>query len=122
MTNTPDDLTDAPAQIRHMASLSRRSHVDTTITRTERGYRVLIASTVRDRRIEMTVVRRGNRWVGEDPSFTENGVELDIAGGLAEMLRAMSQAGDMVGSPAASTRYQGSNPTLVTRSHTIIRN
>jgi 1,2-phenylacetyl-CoA epoxidase catalytic subunit len=125
MADTPDDLTDVPAKIQHLASLNRRSDLDTTITRTEHGYHVLIKSTVRDRSFEMTMVRQGRRWVGENPKITEDGVELDNAGeagDLTGLLRAMSQSGDMVGSTTANTRHQRTSPNLVIRSHTVIRN
>ncbi|MFC9085118.1 hypothetical protein [Nocardiopsis dassonvillei] len=114
------ELSSAPAIIRHLAAHGRRATVDTTITVCSHGYRVTISSAKQDRRIQAHLMRKGRRW-WQELAFFEGETEVDVEGGLAEMMRLLSKAGDRVGSPAANTRHQGTNPTLATRSHTIIR-
>jgi hypothetical protein len=114
------DLENAPALIRHLAAHGRRATVDTTITACSHGYRVTISSAKQDRRVQAHLMRKGRRW-WQELAFFEGDTEVDVEGGLAEMMRLLSKAGDRVGSPTANTRHQGANPTLVTRSHTIIR-
>lgn len=113
-----------PAQIAHLQALGRGRGRTVEVVPNERGYQVTITATHRQRTRELRVdlVRRKRRWVDRNHQFLENGEEVDVLGGLGAMLRKLSQSGDLVGSPAARTRMPGANPTLVTRSHTIIRN
>ncbi|WP_435113451.1 hypothetical protein [Nocardiopsis synnemataformans] len=120
-TRPHDDLTGAPTQVQHMAALGHRRNITTTVTKDQGVYHVTISSTEHDRRIEVRLVRRGRRWVNDHVALYEGDTEVDLEGGIAGMLRALSQSGDLVGSPTANTRHQGTNPTLTTRSHTIIR-
>lgn len=116
---TPDT---PPALARHMQALStRRSSPTLTITPTDRGYRVQVDFTGKDRHVEYTLVRRKRRWIPVDLRCAENGREVTEAD-FAEVMRALSASGDRVGAPAEHTRHPGANPTLTTRAHTIIRN
>lgn len=114
---------DAPAMIRHLLAMgSRSSAQDIDVTPTSRGgYRVTIRFARQDKRMEIHFARRKRRWVATDVRCFENNREVK-EGDLGSVMRALSTSGDRVGAPAEHTRHPGANPSLVTRSHTIIRN
>ncbi|MFD6094691.1 hypothetical protein ACFVWN_01360 [Nocardiopsis flavescens] len=112
-----------PAQIRHLEVLgSRRSSPAVTITPLNGNrYRIEVDFAPQDKRATAIFVRRGRRWIPTDIQAVENGHKVAEAD-FTDVMRQLSSSGDRVGTPAEHTRHPGANPTLVTRSHTIIRN
>lgn len=123
MTGSPlsaQDLTTAPTFIRHLLIRVGRTNADVEVSTCSHGYRIALTSPTGHRRLKVHLTRRKRTW-WEQLSFFEGDTEVDVPGGLPEMLRRLGKPDDLVGSPTADTRHPGANHALQTRSHTVIR-